>query len=160
MEKIDRRWYGTLEFLAGMLDEERAIELIEEMSRSYLDAKISSPNKEPCLSALHHLARCMAERGYLLARHHQNEGLVTILSDSFIRITTYHDEINLVENIVEIVAKCDSKILQEVHRAWLNTVLKSVVVVISDTSRRDHYYYLASDDGKDDDYYTSNENKD
>lgn len=152
------RWNGTLTFLAGMLDEGKTIELIEKMSRDYLEAKSHYPIEEVYLSDLRLIARCMAEKGYILARHAKGEGLVTILSNDSIRITTCQGELNLAENLIEVVVKCENKLIQEVHNAWLNATAKSQVIIVNDPSGRDHCYYLTTDNGKDDDYYTSNKN--
>lgn len=36
---INPNWYSTLEFLAGMLDENKAQEIVEEASRNYFELK-------------------------------------------------------------------------------------------------------------------------
>jgi hypothetical protein len=145
---IRQEWYGTLEFLTGILGEEKTIELIEKMSQDYLKAR-NYPVEDAYLSELHLIARCMAEKGYIIARHVKGEGLVTIISDSSIRITTYKGEINLAEEVIEIVTKCDNQFIQEVHNAWLMTTAKSQVITVIDIYGKDHCYYLTTDEKED-----------
>ena len=39
LKLIKPAWHGTLKFLAGMLEEEKSVELIKELAKNYLETK-------------------------------------------------------------------------------------------------------------------------
>ncbi len=135
METINERWHGTLEFLAGELNEEKAIELIEKMSSDYLkirdlETRGGKFSREIFYrSELYLIGRCIAERGYILARRAEEDCSVTVLSDDFLRITPHQSEINLSEERLKMILKCNNAIIEEAGMIWLDKLLEEGLLI-------------------------------
>ncbi len=132
---IKPAWHNTLEFLAGILDEEKAIELIEKMSSDYLKIRDLKTKGGKFLgeifyrSELYLIGRCIAERGYIMASRAEEDCSVTVLSDDFLRITPHQSEINLSEERLKMILKCNNAIIKEVGMIWLDKLLEEGLLI-------------------------------
>ncbi|MBI4980621.1 hypothetical protein HZC30_03650 [Candidatus Woesearchaeota archaeon] len=96
---IKPAWNETLKFLAGMLDEEKAVELIEEISKSYLEARkryFSEGNYDfkTFFNHSHLLEECLMQKQYFHMHKIDN-------------------------NRLEIAVECENAIIREAAKDWI-----------------------------------------